>query len=84
MRRNTEGKGFFGGAVMAVLTVGLMLLLTGTLLSVSRDGIMEPYVLGLLLFCAFVYAAIAVGVVVALVQRWREIQGGEEDEAKKY
>ena len=30
------------------------------------------------------YLAVAVGVIVALWQRWKEIQGGEEDEAKKY
>ena len=28
--------------------------------------------------------AVGIGVVVALIQRWKEIKGGEEDEAKKY
>ena len=30
------------------------------------------------------YLAVAVGVIVSLYRRWKEIQGGEEDEAKKY
>ena len=30
------------------------------------------------------YLAVAAGVILALYQRWKEIQGGEEDEAKKY
>lgn len=28
--------------------------------------------------------AVGIGVVAALVQRWREVKGGEEDEARKY
>ena len=38
----------------------------------------------ILLLYALVYLAIAVGVGLALRQRWREIEGGEEDEARKY
>ena len=29
-------------------------------------------------------AAIAIGVIIALVQRWKEVRDGEEDEARKY
>ena len=33
---------------------------------------------------ALVFLAIAGGVTAALVQRWREVKGGEEDESRKY
>ena len=84
MRKNTDGKGFAGAVVITILTAGLMFLLTGTMVVGYFDGFTEPFATGLVLFCAFLYLAVAVGVIVALYQRWREIQGGEEDEAKKY
>lgn len=84
MRNITEGKGFGGAVIVTLLTVVLMLLFTGALLSGCSGGALDPFTGGVILFCAFVFLAIAVGVVAALVQRWRELQGGEEDEAKKY
>ena len=47
-------------------------------------GLTEPFATGVILFTAFIYLAVAVGVLIALYQRWKEIKGGEEDEAKKY
>ena len=84
MRKTTDGKGFGGAVVITILTAGLMLLLTGAMLSGYFGGFTEPFATGVILFTAFVYLAIAVGVIAALCQRWKEIQGGEEDEAKKY
>ncbi len=84
MRNTTRGKGFTGAVVAAVLTAGFMFLLTGAMLTGYFGGSAEPFATGVILFCAFLYLAVAVGVIVALCQRWREIQGGEEDEAKKY
>lgn len=84
MRKNTDGKGFAGAVVITILTAGFMLLLTGAMLSEYFGGFTEPFATGVILFCAFLYLAIAVGVIVALYQRWQEIRGGEEDEAKKY
>ena len=62
----------------------LMFLLTGAMLAGYFGGFTEPFATGVILFTALIYLAVAVGVIVALFQRWREIQGGEEDEAKKY
>ena len=84
MRKNTDGKGFAGAVVITILVVGLMFLLTGALLAGYFGGFTEPFATGIILFTAFVYLAIAAGVVIALYQRWKEIQGGEEDEAKQY
>ena len=84
MRKNTEDKGFAGAVVVTVVTVGLMFLLTMALLvGVSGSG-SDPFTALLVLACAALYMAIAAGVIVALRERWEEIQGGEEDEAKKY
>lgn len=84
MRKNTDGKGFAGAVVITILVAGLMFLLTGALLAGYFGGFTEPFATGIILFTAFVYLAIAAGVVIALYQRWKEIQGGEEDKAKQY
>ncbi len=84
MRKTTRDKGFAGAVVMTVLTVGLMFLLAGAMLTGYFGGFAEPFATGLILLCALLYLAVAVGVIAALFQRWQEIQGGEEDEARKY
>ena len=82
MQKNT--KGFAGAVVITILTAGFMFLLTGAMLTEYFGGFTEPFITGVVLFCAFIYLAVVVGVIAALYQRWREIRGGEEDEAKKY
>lgn len=84
MRKTTNGKGFAGAVVITVLVAGFMFMAAGALLVGWFSENPEPFATGLILFVALLYLAIAAGVVVALYQRWREIQGGEEDEAKKY
>ena len=84
MRKTTDGKGFAGAVVITVLVAGFMFLLTGAMLAGYFGGLTEPFATGVILFTAFIYLAIAAGVIVALFQRWKEIQGGEEDAAKKY
>lgn len=90
MRRNTKGNGFAGAVFITVLTVGLMLLLswavlngyyTVTWLFGEPPG---PVVTGMALFMVLLFIAVAVGTVRALYQRWREIEKGELDEARKY
>jgi len=70
--------------VVTVLTAGFMFLLTGAMLTDWFGGTTEPFATGVILFCAFLYLAVAAGVILALYQRWKEIKGGEEDEARKY
>ena len=90
MRKNTEGSGFAGAVFMTVLTVVLMALLTWavvngyftvTWLFGEPPGIL---VTGMALLAVFLFASVAVGTVKALIQRWREIEKGELDEARKY
>ena len=84
MRKTTDGTGFAGAVVITILVAGFMFLLTGAMLAGYFGGLTEPFATGVILFTAFIYLAVAVGVIIALFQRWREMQGGEEDEAKKY
>ena len=90
MRRNTEGNGLAGAVVITVLTVTLMLLLTWavvngyftvTWLFGEPPGVL---VTGMALFMVFFLISTAMGAVIALYQRWREIEKGELDEARKY
>ena len=90
MRKNTEGNGFAGAVFITVLTVGVMLLfiwavLTGyfevTFLFGDPPGFL---ITGMALLMVALFIAVAIGAVKALYQRWREIEKGELDEARKY
>ena len=90
MRKTTDkkGHGLLGGIIAAVLVLGLVLLILTALFQALRPEF--PFLgelgagLGILLFYVGAIVAVGVGVLVALYQRWKEIKGGEEDEAKKY
>ena len=90
MRKPTDkkGHGLVGGVIVTVLVVAAVLLLLATLVQAFRP--MLPFLgelgaaFGVILLYAGVILAVGVGVVVALFQRWKEVKGGEEDEAKKY
>ena len=90
MRKTTDqkGHGLVGGVIVTVLVVGLVLLVLATLF--QTFGPVIPFLtelgaaFGVMLFYAGAILAVGIGVVIALIQRWKEIKGGEEDEAKKY
>ena len=90
MRRNSDkrGHGLLGSVVVTVLVVGFVLLILAVL--IQALGPMIPLLaqlgaaFGVMLFYIGAILAVGIGVVVALVQRWKEVKGGEEDEAKKY
>ena len=83
MQKTTKGHRLTGAFLAAVIVAAMMLLLAGGLLVSYFGGATGAFDTGLVLVCALVFLSIAVGVVIALIQRWREVQGGEEDEAKK-
>ncbi|MEA4934447.1 MAG: hypothetical protein VB071_12835 [Lawsonibacter sp.] len=84
MRKITKGHGLTGAFLAAVVIAAIMLLLAaGLLISYFGEGA-DAFTTGLVVVYALVFLAISVGVVIALIQRWREVRGGEEDEAKKY
>ena len=66
-----------GGGIMIVIMIFTIAIL---LWANSED----PIPIGWLLFMVAIPVAIGIGVVVALVKRVKEIEGGEEDEASKY
>ena len=71
--------------VCAVLIITAVMLLAGTFLFITVAAWMESVALAVF-FGVYVlsYLLIIGGVVLALVQRLKEIDGGEEDEASKY
>lgn len=90
MRKNTDkkGHGMVGAVISTLLVVGFVLLVLAILFQTL--GPLLPFLgelglsAGILLFYIGAIAAVGVGVVIALYQRWKEVKGGEEDEAKKY
>ena len=90
MRKTTDqkGHGLVGGVIVTVLVVVLVLLVLAALF--QAFGPVFPFLtelgaaFGVMLFYAGTILAVGIGVVIALSQRWKEIKGGEEDEAKKY
>ena len=67
-------------AVMVVLMAGLIGLM---IWGVQTDPVGTPP-MGILLLIIAGPAVIILGVLLAFAQRWRELRGGEEDEARKY
>lgn len=82
MQKSTKGR---GAVIVAALgTVVVALLFFGSLLWVMLEEEPIPAVIGIMVVYGLLAVAIVVGVLYAMVQRLREIQGGEEDEARKY
>ena len=69
---------------LAVLLVLLGLVLLPVLMPLLGIGMMDRAAVVVLVLYALVLLALIAGVVIALVQRLREIRGGEEEDAKKY
>lgn len=82
MQKSTKGR---GPVIVAALgTVVVALLFFGSLLWVMLEEEPIPAVIGIMAVYAILGIAIIVGVLCAMVQRLREIRGGEEEDAKKY
>lgn len=84
MRNNTNGHGLAGGAAAACGMVLLMVLTAGAVLADHFAGEGGGFESALVILCAVLCLAVAGGVIAALVQRWKEVRRGEEDEARKY
>lgn len=87
MRKNTDGKSWRGAVLSAVVIAVPALVLAGLFLAfalgvLDADG--EGFAAGLLALYGLVLLAVVIGVFAALRQRRKELQRGEEDEAKKY
>lgn len=82
MRKSTKGRGPVIAAALGTVVVALLFF--GSLLWVMLEEEPIPAVIGIMAVYAILGIAIIVGVLCAMVQRLREIRGGEEEDAKKY
>ncbi|MBR5474525.1 MAG: hypothetical protein IKU83_03835 [Lachnospiraceae bacterium] len=71
--------------VCAIIIIGLLALYFGLILfPILGIGMNDGLGIGILLLYGLIILAIIGGLLLALKQRLHEIEGGEEDEAKKY
>lgn len=87
MRENTEyeKKKKRGAWICAGIVVAFVLLYFGmTLLPLINDSFGDGLAIGFLLLYGLIIAVIVAGVLLALHMRLKEIEGGEEEDAKKY
>ena len=84
MRKTTKNHGLLGAVVIAAVVVLFMVFSVGAMLGDYFGSGGGGFETGVVILCALLCLAVAGGVVAALVQRWREVRKGEEDEAKKY
>ena len=82
MRKSTKGR---GPVIVAALgTVVVVLLFFGSLLWVMLEEEPIPAVIGIMVVYGLLAVAIVIGVLRAMVQRLREMERGEEEDARKY
>ena len=86
MRNGTDKpSGKKGAVICAVVVIGFLLLyLLSFLIPVLGEEMSGAAVVILVLLIAGMILAVIIGVIVALRQRLREIQNGEEDDASQY
>ncbi len=87
MRKDTRKGKLLGAAASALVVAVPVLFLAGLFLAFGLgllDGGEDALGIGILLLYAVLLLAVVVGVFAALRQRWKEVRGGEEDEARKY
>lgn len=84
MRKTTKGHGLTGAVITVIVLVLLMVLSAGAMLGDYFGSGGGGFEAGVIILCALLCLAVAVGVIAALIQRWHEVQKGEEDEARKY
>ena len=82
MRNDT--KKLLGAALSALVMGGLMLVITVCMLADYFAIGGSAWETGIILISAGMLLAIVVGVAIAFLQRRKEIQSGEEEEARKY
>lgn len=81
MRKNSNGK---SGDVISALLIIIVAMLFASVVFTIVLGINDLIATGFLLLYIAVILAVIAGMIVALVQRLRELKAGEAEEAKKY
>lgn len=83
-RGDFRAKRYVPAAVASVVMIVLMAGLIALMLWAFKTDPMGAPPLPLLVLLIGIPAVVILGVLFAVIQRWREIGGGEEDEARKY
>lgn len=85
MRKITKGHGLLGGTLTALAVAVLAVLFAFVLLAACFGcGFSNGLIIGITAVYVLLFLAVAGGVLAALIQRWREVKKGEEEEARKY
>lgn len=88
MQNSTEKaerkKKMLGAAISAVTTAGVLILLAVCMLLDYFGGTLVRGETVIIVLIALFFVGMAVAIAVVFFQRLREIERGEEDEAKKY
>jgi len=85
MQKNIRKKKYVGSMVSAAVMIGLMgVLLAILIVPLLVENLSEMMVVLVLGFYAVMIIATIVGILLALRQRIKEIEGGEEDAASQY
>lgn len=84
MPNTIKNKKRLGAALSALVMGGLLLVITICMLVDYFGGGGTAAETIVILAGAGLFLAMAGGIGLALAQRWKEIEGGEEDEARKY
>ncbi|MBE5857111.1 MAG: MerR family transcriptional regulator [Lachnospiraceae bacterium] len=79
---NTDVKKKKNGALIAAIVFSLLII--SYLLLVGIAGIPDGMPISMMILIGSIGAIVIIGCIVALIQRFKEIEGGEEDEASKY
>ncbi len=85
MRKTTKGHGLTTSALVAILVIAVIAFIVGGLLyGFFGNGNPVGFATAFVIVYALLGLAVIAGIVAALVQRIREVRGGEQDEARKY
>lgn len=85
MRNDTKNRKKKAPIICAAVIIGLLLIFLATILfPLIGAAYGELLAVGFLLVYGCFIVAVIVGVLVALRQRIREIEGGEEEDARRY
>lgn len=84
MRKATDEKKLRGAVISAVVMVGVLLAFAIGMIALCFAGSEDAGGILVLVITAGIFLAMAVGVLIALAQRKKELDRGEEDDAKKY
>ena len=85
LKDNKRSQKKAGALICAAVIIALLsVFLAVMIFPLLTVGVGETAAVGIIVFYGIVILAVIIGVIAALIERLREINGGEEEEAKKY